>query len=117
MPAAACRPSRCKPVHVLPCDRSHLELAKLGPDVLLDDRFEPAARGWTVLPLNVIGDVAIEQVIDRRRRTERLPLAGRSPPSAATACRNRRAFERALSTVILPCSPMVNHREWPCLLR
>jgi hypothetical protein len=49
-----------KPVHVLPRDGSHLELAEFGPNVALHDCLERGTGRRPVLLFDVLGDVAIK---------------------------------------------------------
>ena len=111
------RLSGMKLVYVLARNRRHFQMPGAGPKVALHDFLHPVLGARPVLAFHMFDDIAVKKVIDVRRRSE----ASRSPegsrPSTTTVCRTRCALARAASAVTLPCSPIVNHRERPCLLR
>jgi 2-keto-3-deoxy-6-phosphogluconate aldolase len=63
-------------IDILPGDSVNLVSAEFGPKVALDDALELPAGGRAIFPLDVLGNVAIKQVIDGRRRAERFPFTG-----------------------------------------
>jgi hypothetical protein len=63
-------------MYVMPGDRGNLELTERRAQIPLNDAFKCGDGDRSVLLLDMLGDVAIEQVIDCRCRTERLPFAG-----------------------------------------
>src|SRR5206468_4041561 len=64
-----------KLVYVLTHDGRHLQMPEVGPKVALYDFLHRILGGQLVLSLHMLGDVAVEKVIDRRRRPKSLSLA------------------------------------------
>ena len=99
-----------------PNDRQQM-LAAIGAGSI-DELFAdvpPSARreGLVDLPL-AQGELEVERAI-ARMAAKNTPAG--SVPSTATVCKTRCALMRAASAVTSPCSPIVNQRERPCLLR
>jgi len=64
-------------MHISARDGRHCEMAEFWPNIVLYDAFEPLYRGWAISFFEVLGDIAVKQLVNPRRSPECLPFPRR----------------------------------------